>query len=50
MVLNFLYIFFKHFVYFTLLMHVEINGAPIEAEVKQFPGFDGVLRSKHYAG
>ncbi|KAF3323741.1 serine carboxypeptidase 1 [Carex littledalei] len=31
-------------------MHAEINGAPIEAQVKQFPGFHGDLLSKHYAG
>lgn len=28
----------------------QVNGAPIHAEVKQFPDFDGPLPSKHYAG
>nr|XP_029116586.1 serine carboxypeptidase 1 [Elaeis guineensis] len=27
-----------------------VKGAPKNAEVKQFPGFDGQLPSKHYAG
>lgn len=36
----------------VMVMHAEmnVNGAPVEAEVKQFPGFHGHLLSKHYAG
>lgn len=33
-----------------LLFLISVGGAPIDAEVKQFPGFDGEFPSKHYAG
>ncbi|CAL9126158.1 unnamed protein product [Musa textilis] len=38
--------------YLTLafLVLVPAEGAPIDEEVKQLPGFDGELPSKHYAG
>jgi len=40
---------------FLVLMMVNLSsqkvcGAPADAELEQFPDFDGPLPSKHYAG
>ncbi|ONK58147.1 uncharacterized protein A4U43_C09F8700 [Asparagus officinalis] len=41
---------FVLFLLMTALLAWEAGGAPVNAEVKQFPDFDGLLPSKHYAG
>jgi len=44
----------KYLLFLVLIMvnlpSQEVCGDPVDAEVKQFPDFDGPLPSKHYAG
>ncbi|XP_008799202.2 serine carboxypeptidase 1 [Phoenix dactylifera] len=40
----------QHYVLALLFLSAFVEGASTNAEVKRFPGFDGQLPSKHYAG
>ena len=33
-----------------ILQHHDAEGAPANAQVERFPGYNGVLPSNHYAG